>query len=85
MKQWDGFDECVIGVANIWRDQITVEVLVYSADAMIEILRLNDGMSEEEALEYFEFNIEGAYIGIDTPVLVFTNPDWKERDYELDD
>ena len=68
MKQWDGFDECVIGVANIWRDQITVEVLVYSADAMIEILRLNDGMSEEEALEYFEFNIEGAYIGIDTPV-----------------
>jgi predicted RNase H-like nuclease len=85
MKQWDGFDECVIGVANIWRDQITVEVLVYSADAMIEILRLNDGMSEEEALEYFEFNIEGAYIGIDTPVLVFTDPDWKERDYELDD
>ena len=85
MKQWEGFDECVIGVANIWRDQITVEVLVYSADAMIEILRLNDGMSEEEALEYFEFNIEGAYIGIDTPVLVFTNPDWKERDYELDD
>jgi hypothetical protein len=52
---------------------------------MIEILRLNDGMSEEEALEYFEFNIEGAYIGIDTPVLVFTDPDWKERDYELDD
>ncbi len=85
MKQWDGFDECVIGVANIWRDQITVDVLVYSADAMIEILRLNDGMSEEEALEYFEFNIEGAYIGIDTPVLVFTDPDWKERDYELDD
>ena len=85
MKQWDGFDECVIGVANFWRDQITVEVLVYSADAMIEILRLNDGMSEEEALEYFEFNIEGAYIGIDTPVLVFTDPDWKERDYELDD
>jgi len=85
MKQWEGFDECVIGVANIWRDQITVEVLVYSADAMIEILRLNDGMSEEEALEYFKFKIEGAYIGIDTPVLVFTNPDWKERDYELDD
>jgi len=85
MKQWEGFDECVIGVANIWRDQITVEVLVYSADAMIEILRLNDGMSEEEALEYFKFKIEGAYIGIDTPVLVFTNPNWKERDYELDD
>jgi len=79
MKQWDGYDECVIGTANIWRDQMTVEVLVYSADAMLEVLRLNDGMSEEEAYEYFLFNIEGAYIGIDTPVLVFSNPDWKEE------
>jgi len=79
MKQWDGYDECVIGTANIWRDQMTVEVLVYSADAMLEVLRLNDGMSEEEAYEYFLFNIEGAYIGIDTPVLVFSNPNWKEE------
>jgi hypothetical protein len=31
---------------------------------------------------YFCFNIEGAYIGIDTPVLVFNDPDWRERDYE---
>jgi len=79
MKQWDGYDECVIGTANIWRDQMTVEVLVYSADAMLEVMRLNDGMSEEEAYEYFLFNIEGAYIGIDTPVLVFSNPNWKEE------
>jgi hypothetical protein len=79
MKQWDGYDECVIGTANIWRDQMTVEVLVYSADAMLEVMRLNDGMSEEEAYEYFLFNIEGAYIGIDTPVLVYSNPNWKEE------
>jgi len=79
MKRWDGYDECVIGTANIWRDQMTVEVLVYSADAMLEMMKLNDGMSDEEAYEYFLFNIEGAYIGIDTPVLVFSNPDWKEE------
>jgi len=85
MKKWDGFDECVIGVANIWRDQMTVEVLVYSADAMIEILRLDHGMTEEDAHEYFLFNIEGAYIGIDTPVLVYSDPDWKEREYEIND
>jgi hypothetical protein len=85
MKKWDGFDECVIGVANIWRDQMTVEVLVYSADSMINQLMVNDGMSDEEAEEYFCFNIEGAYIGIDTPVLVYSDPDWKERDYEQDD
>jgi len=85
MKKWDGFDECVIGVANIWRDQMTVEVLVYSADSMINQLMVNDGMSDEEAEEYFLFNIEGAYIGIDTPVLVYSNPDWKEREYEIND
>jgi len=85
MKKWDGFDECVIGVANIWRDQMTVEVLVYSADSMINQLMINDGMSDEEAEEYFLFNIEGAYIGIDTPVLVYSDPDWKEREYEIND
>ena len=85
MKKWDGFDECVIGVANIWRDQMTVEVLVYSADAMINQLMINDGMSDEEAEEYFLFKIEGAYIGIDTPVLVYSDPDWKEREYEIND
>ena len=79
MKRWDGYDECVIGTANIWRDQMTVEVLVYCADAMLEMMKLNDGMSDEEAYEYFLFNIEGAYIGIDTPVLVFSNPNWKEE------
>ena len=85
MKKWDGFDECVIGVANIWRDQMTVEVLVYSADSMINQLMVNDGMSDEEAEEYFLFNIEGAYIGIETPVLVYSDPDWKEREYEIND
>ena len=79
MKQWDGFDECVIGTANIWRDQTTVEVLVYSVDAMLEILHMRDNMEQDEAMEYFLYNIEGAYIGIDTPVLVYSNPNWKKE------
>ena len=79
MKQWDGFDECVIGTANIWRDQTTVEVLVYNVEAMLEILHMRDNMDQDEAIEYFLYNIEGAYIGIDTPVLVYSNPNWKEE------
>jgi len=70
MKQLDGFDECVIGTANICRDETTVEVLVYSVDAMLEILHLRDNM---------DYNIEGLYIGIDTPVLVYSNPNWKKE------
>jgi hypothetical protein len=38
---------------------------------MIKVFVDRDGMSEEEANEYILFNIEGAYIGKDTPVLVW--------------
>jgi hypothetical protein len=30
-----------------------------------------DGMTPEEAQEYFEFNIQGAYVGESTPIYVF--------------
>jgi hypothetical protein len=52
-----------------------VEVLVYDADKMIKVFVDRDGMSEEEANEYILFNIEGAYIGEDTPVLVWQRYD----------
>ena len=39
-----------------------------------------DGMTAEEAREFIEFNIEGLYAGIDTPILV-----WPEDYYELND
>jgi hypothetical protein len=29
-----------------------------------------DGMTEEEAIEFFEFNVVGAYVGGGTPVYV---------------
>ena len=49
---------------------------------MIDILMGRDGMEEEEAHEFLEFNVIGAYIGIDTPVIVFEDPEWDERDYD---
>jgi hypothetical protein len=71
MKQWDGLEDSVIGQASIWNGNKRVEVLVYDADKMIKVFMDRDGMSEEEANEYIVFNIEGAYIGEDTPVLVW--------------
>ena len=82
MKKWYGFDDCVIGTASIWRDQQMVEVLVYSGEKMIELLMKRDIMDDEEAQEFLDFNVIGAYIGIDTPVIVFEDPDWDEREYE---
>ena len=71
MKQWDDLDDSIIGQASIWNGNKRLEVLVYDADKMIKVFVDRDGMSEEEANEYIVFNIEGAYIGEDTPVLVW--------------
>jgi len=59
----DGFDEAIIGVdTNSFR-------LIYSYSRSIEILTRD--MSEEEAIEYFEFNVINAYVGEKTPIWCF--------------
>jgi hypothetical protein len=73
MKQWDGFDEAKIGTASVWNGNERVEVLIYDGEKMAQQLIIRDGMTEDEAFDYIDFNIEGAYIGKDTPVIV-----WKE-------
>jgi len=75
MIKYDHYDEAIIGPALIWRDQQQVGVLVYDAEKIREIL-MRDGMNAEEAREFIEFNIEGGYLGIDTPVLVWPQDEW---------
>ena len=80
----DGFDDAVIGPALIWDGAgRRVTVLVYNAEQIRAILMDRDGMDEEEAREFIEFNIEGAYMGPHTPVLVWENDmyDEEEDDY----
>ena len=57
----DGFDDAVIGI-----DQNTMR-LIYSVRKCIEILVLQ-GMSVEDAIEYFDFNTKGSYVGEKTPI-----------------
>ena len=56
----DGFDEAIIGV-----DENEMR-LIYSVKKCIEILMRD--MSEEDATEYFNFNVSGAYVGDKTPI-----------------
>ena len=72
MLKADGFDEAIIGQACVWRDMGMHNVLVYDAEKMRSILMKRDGMDAEEAREYIEFNVEGAYVGVETPVYVWT-------------
>ena len=59
----DGFDDAIIGV-----EQASMR-LVYSEKRCIETLCL-DGMDYEEAIEHFEYNVKGAYVGDKTPIWV---------------
>jgi len=65
----DGYDDCILGVVY---DFGRLPRVAYDRGKMIE--KLTADMSWEEAEEYFEFNIAGAYVGERTPVFVDTDP-----------
>lgn len=79
MIKYDGYDEAILGPAYIWRERQQVQVLVYDAEKIREIL-MRDDMDAEEAREFIEFNIEGGYLGIETPVLVWPQDFWDEEE-----
>jgi hypothetical protein len=62
----DGFNQAIIG------NEYHTNRVVYSIERMLQILIDRDGMSMEEAMEYFSFNIGGAYVGEMTPMYVWT-------------
>jgi hypothetical protein len=81
MLKIDGHDDAVIGPAMIWGNGERISVLVYDAEAIRTTLMERDNMEADEAREYIEFNIEGAYMGPDTPILVWPDDLWDE-DYD---
>ena len=62
----DGFDDCIVGIAERCSKQ---PLCVYDQEKMIEKLK-KDGMTHEEAVEYFDFNILGAWVGEGTPLFL---------------
>ena len=61
----DGLDEAFIGIG--W--QFNTPFAVYDRDKCMEILE-SQGMTPEEAQEYFYFNTQGAYVGEQTPIFL---------------
>ena len=62
--QLDGFDDCICGVVERFRMDT---VLLYDTNRIIDKMINEDGMTHFEALEYFDFNILGAWLGDGTP------------------
>jgi len=61
----DGLEYAFMGIGR----QFTHPVAIYSYKKTIKIL-MKQGMSREEAIEYFDYNIAGAFVGDQTPVFL---------------
>ena len=60
----DGYDNAIMGYSSDMR-------VIYSADQIVETLVERDGMTPDEAVEFFNFNIECAYVGEYTPIYMY--------------
>jgi hypothetical protein len=61
------FDAAIVGVAEQASGRAWV---IYDPDLCVQALMADD-MSENEALEWFEFNTSGAYVGEMTPMFLY--------------
>lgn len=64
----DGFDSAVIGLtydanAGHWR-------VIYDCEMCITLLMQRDGMSFEEAVEFFDYNVTGGAVGPQSPLFM---------------
>ena len=64
----DGFDDCILGILE--RFGIDEPIVVYDREKVIAKLMDNDGMTHEEALEFYYFNQVGAWVGEKTPAFL---------------
>ena len=58
----DGFDEAIIGI-----DTVSMR-LIYSVTKCISMLCLDEDMEVEDAIEHFDYNVRGSYVGEKTPI-----------------
>jgi len=69
---YDDMDDALIGVYRgdlARQDMREGSIAVYSYTKFLE-LYIKEGMTEEEAVECFDFNVAGGYIGEYQPIIV---------------
>jgi len=62
----DGFDKAIVGVSRTF-NKLSI---AYDTNKCIKILMSRDNMTQLEAIEYFEYNIVGSYMGEHTPSFI---------------
>jgi len=67
MRTADGFDEAIVGsITSYGRG----ETVLYSTQKILEIMMERDGMTAEDAMEFFNFNVIGSYNGDGMPAFL---------------
>jgi hypothetical protein len=61
----DGLEEAFIGIGY----QFKTPIAIYSKKKAIQYF-MEQGMDEEQAYEYFDYNIAGSYVGEATPIFL---------------
>ena len=61
----DGLESAFMGIGR----QFHYPIAIYSYKKVIKIL-MKQGMDREGAIEYFDYNIAGAFVGDQTPVFL---------------
>ena len=79
MKLADGFEKAFVGstISAFSREQVAL----YDYDLCIKVLVKDQQMTEEEAIEYFDYNVIGSWVGEDTPIFIHRHKIENVEDY----
>ena len=67
MIRLTGLDEAIIGIGSTHGYP---DFFIYSEEKIIEILMRDGDSSEEDAIEYMDYNIKGGYFGEGNPTFM---------------
>lgn len=65
-----GLDDCIVGFADVLGEAGITRRLIYGGPNIVHSL-MRQGMTQDDAMEHLEFNIENAYMGRATPVIMW--------------
>jgi len=66
----DGYDDCIVGICHRFNQE---PIVAYSYEKVIGKL-VADGMTYDEAIEFFDFNQIGSWVGERTPCFIEKPP-----------
>jgi hypothetical protein len=72
--QEEEHDSALIGVAYIQRENEFIHLAMYEYELLVESFMKqfeDDEDPEQAALEWVDYNVTGAYVGINTPYIVY--------------